>query len=282
MSDIFISYANADLAQAQMLAKAFEAEGWSVWWDRKIPPGKTFREVIDTALEAAGCVIVLWSAQAVLSQWVIEEASEGQRRGILIPVLIKDDAKIPLGFRQLHAARLIDWQAQAGHLEFGELKAAITGLLGHRTGPQANAGDTETTRTEESKPSVTEVSQDDPIQHVPHGVYLDPETKLMWTIADNRKKINWHNANEYAKQLRLGEYSDWRLPTIDELEKLYDPKEESNIRKPFHLTDNWVWSSTKQGSASAWGFDFVHGRRRRLPVVFSFNYRALCVRRSGE
>jgi hypothetical protein len=59
---------------------------------------------------------------------------------------------------------------------------------------------------------------------VPEGMYLDPQASLMWTIQDNGKNINWHEANEYAKQLRLGGYSDWRLPTIEELEKLYDPK----------------------------------------------------------
>ena len=59
---------------------------------------------------------------------------------------------------------------------------------------------------------------------VPEGVYLDPETRLMWTMEDNGTDIRWPQANQYAKQFSLGGYSDWRLPTIDELEKLYDPK----------------------------------------------------------
>ena len=44
MADIFISYAKSDRAKAQTLANAFEREGWSVWWDPKIPPGQTFDE----------------------------------------------------------------------------------------------------------------------------------------------------------------------------------------------------------------------------------------------
>jgi formylglycine-generating enzyme required for sulfatase activity len=107
---------------------------------------------------------------------------------------------------------------------------------------------------------------------------------MMWTIEDNGKEINWDEANEYAKQLRLGGYSDWRLPTIEELEKLYDPRRggERKIRKPLQLTGWFVWSPTKQGSASAWGFDFYYGKRHRANLDYSFAGRAFCVRGLGE
>ena len=77
MSEIFISYASEDRARAQMLADALSARGWSVWWDRKIPLGKSYDEVIEKALAQAKCVIVLWSAVSVASEWVRNEATEG-------------------------------------------------------------------------------------------------------------------------------------------------------------------------------------------------------------
>jgi len=43
MADVFLSYAREDQAFAQRLAQALEAEGFSVWWDRTIPPGKTWK-----------------------------------------------------------------------------------------------------------------------------------------------------------------------------------------------------------------------------------------------
>jgi pantoate kinase len=65
MSDIFISYAKEDRGKAKDIAEALKRQGLSVWWDRSIPPGKTFDTVIEEALDAANCVIVLWSKTSV-------------------------------------------------------------------------------------------------------------------------------------------------------------------------------------------------------------------------
>jgi len=85
MSDIFISYARADKHKAELLADAFSRKGWSVWWDRQIPPGQSFDDTIESALNSARCVIVLWSTHSVSSRWVKTEAAEGADRGILFP-----------------------------------------------------------------------------------------------------------------------------------------------------------------------------------------------------
>src|ERR1700688_3226280 len=83
MSDIFISYAREDRPRAEAIAKALEEHSWSVWWDWVIPTGKKFRRVIQEELDKARCVVVLWSANSIESDWVIEESSEGNDRGIL-------------------------------------------------------------------------------------------------------------------------------------------------------------------------------------------------------
>ena len=129
MNDIFLSYASADHERARQLAEALERLGWSVWWDREIPPGKTFDQVIEEELNGARCVIVLWSKESVRSRWVKTEASAAAEKDRLIPVLI-DDVAIPFEFKRIQAARLLEWYGTVSHEEFDRLVRAIKDVLG--------------------------------------------------------------------------------------------------------------------------------------------------------
>jgi len=54
------------------------------------------------------------------------------------------------------------------------------------------------------------------------GTVLDTRTNLMWADKDNSSDINWQGAKSYCENYRGGGYSDWRMPTQDELAGLYD------------------------------------------------------------
>lgn len=124
MSDVFISYNRADKAKAEQLARALTSHGWTVWWDPKILPGERFDTVIQHELEAARCVVVLWSANSVKSRWVRDEADVALKNGKLLPALI-ENVEVPMGFRAIEAANLVDWKGETGHSEYVNLKAAI-------------------------------------------------------------------------------------------------------------------------------------------------------------
>ena len=128
MSDIFISYAREDRPRAETLARALEATGWSVWWDRSIPAGRSFPQVIQEETAKARCVLVLWSEFSVAKEWVIEEASEAKKRGILVPIQI-DRVGPPLGFRLLQARDLVAWNGAATAPSFQSLRTDISAMI---------------------------------------------------------------------------------------------------------------------------------------------------------
>jgi hypothetical protein len=115
MADIFLSYARPDRERAKRIAAVLEKYGWSVWWDTDLNPGQRFRSEISKQLGSARCVVVLWSAASVESDWVVDEAEDGRKRGILVQAVI-EQVSPPHGFRQIEAARLIDWTGERNRL----------------------------------------------------------------------------------------------------------------------------------------------------------------------
>jgi hypothetical protein len=138
MADLFISYAHEDEARIQPLVSAFEQQGWSVFWDHRIPAGQTWRSYIGQNLNGARCVVVAWSRHSVESKWVADEADEGQKRNRLIPIFL-DRVDPPIGFRGVQAADLTDWQPDRSSPRFEQLVQDIQSILGSASMPLITA-----------------------------------------------------------------------------------------------------------------------------------------------
>ncbi len=140
MRDIFVSYATKDRPRAQIFARALEAHGWSVFWDRTIRAGGTWRETIGKELQNARCVLVLWSKESTQSDWVQEEADVAKGRHVLLPVLT-DHILPPIGFRSVQCADLSDWDGSVEAPTFQRLIADIVALIGPPLKQAENAVD---------------------------------------------------------------------------------------------------------------------------------------------
>ena len=127
--DIFFSYAREDEARVAPVVAALEARGWSVFWDRRIPAGQTWRSHIGRALDQARCVVVAWSEHSINSKWVLEEAEEGMEREILVPVLL-DTVRPPRGFRGIQAADLTGWSPGRPSPAFDSYLTDLGAVLG--------------------------------------------------------------------------------------------------------------------------------------------------------
>jgi hypothetical protein len=128
MSDVFISYSHKDTDLVRDLVKSVEAEGFSVWWDHTIPPGKTWDDVIARGIREAKACIILWSPDSVISDWVKEEATLAKEAGKYLPIQVGTDQP-PMGFRRIQAANLSQWNGNAQDPQWRLLITEISHLV---------------------------------------------------------------------------------------------------------------------------------------------------------
>ena len=89
--------------------------------------GDTFDEVIQQNLDAARCVMVLWSSKSVKSENNRAEATYG--KDWLVPVLI-EEVKIPVPFNLIQTAYLIGWKGDQTDPEFLKLLESVSKKVG--------------------------------------------------------------------------------------------------------------------------------------------------------
>ncbi len=135
--DIFLSYKREDEARAARLAKALEADGFSVWWDRSLLPAESWRAQIEAALDAARCVIVIWTKESAgpAGDFVRDEAARAKARDVLVPVMMQK-TRLPLGFGEMQYVDLIGWRGGRGNIFFKDLVAACRAKIEGRDVPR--------------------------------------------------------------------------------------------------------------------------------------------------
>jgi hypothetical protein len=138
---------------------------------------------------------------------------------------------------------------------------------------------------EEKKEKEGRIAEDDSFIAYDNGTVLNTRTNLMWAAKDNGADINWQAAKNYCENYRAGGYTNWRMPTRDELAGLYDKGKSYNavcghvahLTELIVLTCTWFWASETQGSEAAY-FHVGGGPGYWHSQTYTYGYRALPVR----
>jgi hypothetical protein len=124
---VFVSYAHDDRKRVEPLMKVLAAR-FNVWWDRDIELGETWRRTLIEKLDAARCVVVVWTAASVDRDFIWSELDRVKDRGIVVPVKLDQNARIPPGFDQMQHLDLTPWTGRRSKA-LQELFARVNRLL---------------------------------------------------------------------------------------------------------------------------------------------------------
>lgn len=128
MTDVFISYRRRDRERCAGIAKALQDVGFSVWFDAKIEPGTSFDREIERAIREAKAVLVLWSSEAVESDWVRNEARIGKRADKLIAIRL-DECEPPLEFSSVQTIDLFAGSTGEQQAEWDRIVSRVAYLV---------------------------------------------------------------------------------------------------------------------------------------------------------
>lgn len=105
---VFISSSRADREEAARLANRLKHEDLEVYWDERIELGERWQARIDSFLQKADAIIVLFSDNALASRVVRDEAEFARLHQNIVPVLARDfsAASLPPPFNDLYAAKI--------------------------------------------------------------------------------------------------------------------------------------------------------------------------------
>jgi adenylate cyclase len=129
MAYVFVSYARSDEGVAARIADDLRDAGYEVWRDDELPAHRSYADVIEERIRGAAAVVVLWSAEAVKSQWVRAEADTARSALTLVQATL-DGTIPPLPFNQIQCADLKGGEGQATSAGWRKLLASVAELAG--------------------------------------------------------------------------------------------------------------------------------------------------------
>ena len=103
------------------------------------------------------------------------------------------------------------------------------------------------------------------------GIVFYNDGKMAYEVSYVLGCLKWGEAKKVADGYRGGGFSDWRLPTKEELNLVYQ-----NLRKPGIITGNdWHWSSSQSSNYDHWAQSFGGGGQVYNYGFYEYSVRAI-------
>jgi hypothetical protein len=105
------------------------------------------------------------------------------------------------------------------------------------------------------------------------GTVTDRASRLMWQKGGSSRPMTWQDAKAYAEKINregLGGYSDWRLPTVEELASLMESSWKNSdlfIDPVFDKTQRYCWSMDTRDRDRAWKANYHMGFFLDFPMT---------------
>ena len=194
------------------------------------------------------------------------------------PALIKVKATCkPTGKIYESTIEITQYKDKWGNWTFGDFPMS-TGMALNDAFPKDNCKTKEQIKAKQEAEAVydrelAERAYNKPYIPYKNGTVLDTRTGLMWAskalyerqVGGNvGYETTWDAAKEIAENYKGGGYTDWRLPTLEELSSLYDRnnnKYNNNMTDYIQIEGGRPWASDRKGEAAAC-FRFYEGKYR--------------------
>ena len=310
---LFISYSKEDIAFQKNLLKHLSGLRNKIvtWNDQDMLPGEEWDDSIKANLRRANVVLFLVSHNSIATDYIqnvelplIEERC-GNKECVLIPVIVDFCFWEDLDFAKYNALPnkglpITDKSWANQNEAWLKIVQGIKRIIENIT-----------VESSEIQPSVV-IPESKPVK-IPHdlkpseewqvidnykvkdGFVFDTNTNLMWlrflygqtwkngSIQGRAVRLTWKTAftaiDDFNAEGGHAGYSDWRLPTIDELRSLYD--QNYKLKEGVFLNNNGFWSSSafECGCNEAWLVGLSNGYNSWLRVDYNDQVRLV---RSGQ
>ena len=140
-----------------------------------MPAHRAFTHAIEEELTRAKAALVIWSADAAKSEWVLSEANRAREARKLVQVSI-DRVRLPMPFDQIQCADLAGWSGEAAHPGWRKALESVVELVGAAAASLAGrAGETRPAASLQlpDKPSIAVLPFSDPTGAVEGDYFAD-------------------------------------------------------------------------------------------------------------